>query len=223
MGMQFASGPHKTAVLLWDPLTGQRSVTAEPVPACIQVSNELLGDVSEVSVVSAYKYLGGVVTSDHLPRLEVMHRRALAQGIVKPLARCFFSCGKFPLAVRRTFLRALCVSKFVYGSATLVLSCGQQRRLWYQAFISLWRNLLRPAKDARHKPHSFRVLHEAGSPSPPHLMHWHTCALPSWRGCVCTGPVLWALLCSVIGNFTVVGTTSYRPGLVRAVCQVRPC
>ena len=165
MGMQFASGPQKTAILVSDPLPGQRSCGAAQLPDAVSVPNALLGTVEDVPLVAAYKY--PVVTTDHSPRLEVLHRRSLAQGLSKPLAACFFSNPRFPLSVRRTLLQALCVSRFVYGSSTLVLAGAGQQRLWFQAFVALWRTLLRPSRDTRNKPHSFRVLQAAHSPSPP--------------------------------------------------------
>ena len=171
MGVEFSCGPHKTAVLISDPMArGISRCSDGQMPEVLLVRNRLLQCTVEVGIVPAYKYLGGVVTSDGLPRLEILHRKALAAGIARPLARRFFSNGSIPLETRRTILNALSVSRFVYGSISLHLTCPQHRRIWYQSYLALWRVLSRSDKSTHHKPHACFVLQAARAPSPPLAM-----------------------------------------------------
>ena len=208
MGVEFSCGPHKTAVLVSDPMArGVSRCSDGQLPEALLVRNRLLQCTVEVGLVPAYKYLGGVVTSDGLPRLEILHRKALAAGIARPLARRFFSNGSIPVETRRTILNALSVSRFVYGSISLHLTCPQHRHIWYQSYLALWRVLSRSDKSTHHKPHACFVLHAARAPSPPLAMaymratflrrlvrhgphtlmavlqkHWELCPNGSWLG-----------------------------------------
>ena len=168
MGIEFSCGPDKTAALFSDaPPRKLPGSTGELTPQTLCVRNSLLCRTHEVQSVPAYKYLGGIVTTDGHPRAEILYRKSLALGIARPLARPFFACSAFPLTSRRALLHALSVSRFVYGSVALRLSCPQHRRIWYQGYLHLWRTLLRPRPNSTHRPHALAVLHAAQSASPP--------------------------------------------------------
>ena len=48
-----------------------------------------------------------------------------------------------PLQLRRTLLRSLILSRFVFSSAALFLHVRQYRRRWSQLYLQLWRGLCR--------------------------------------------------------------------------------
>ena len=167
MGVQFSQGPAKTAVMISDPPRGQRIQGVVPTtPEHICVANDLLGTHEAVVLVSAYKYLGGVITSDECPRTEVQHRQALAAGVARPLRRRLFSNRGIDVSVRRTLLRALSVSKYVYGSTALILSTGVHARQWYRGYVSLWRALTCLDSRTKHRPSALEVLSLANAPIP---------------------------------------------------------
>ncbi|CAE7250421.1 unnamed protein product [Symbiodinium sp. CCMP2592] len=88
-------------------------------------------------------------------------------GMLKPLRRRLFGAQRYDIAVRRTLLRALSVSRYVHTAAALILPAAVHRRLWERQYISLWRVLLaRTAVDAL--PHSYAVL-LAAKAAPPNL------------------------------------------------------
>ena len=167
MGVQFSQGPAKTAILVSDPPRGQRLPGVQlPLPVSLQVPNALTGSNDDVALVSAYKYLGGVVTTDGCPRVEIQHRLAQAAGVAKPLRRKLFGNRSFCLQVRRTLLRTLSVSKYVYGSTALILHTGVHQRQWHRGYVSLWRALLPSQTPSGHGPGSYHVLHAADAPVP---------------------------------------------------------
>ena len=79
---------------------GQRFKTA---PACkpeaLLVTNDLTARVERVILVSTYKYLGGVLTSDASPSAEIQFRWAQAAGIAKPLRQKLFANASIDLGV----------------------------------------------------------------------------------------------------------------------------
>ena len=166
MGIQFATGRHKTAVLISDAHPGgmSRNDRLHP-PTSLPVFDALSGTTHAVDVVPAYRYLGGVLTSDLSSRLEVRYRRSLALGTAKPLVSKFFSCPAFALPLRRHLLRSLVMSRFYYGSTALHLTTALDRRVWHQAYVALWRVLLRRDKTGK-QPHAFAVLATADAPAP---------------------------------------------------------
>ena len=123
MGIRFATGRHKTAVLISDALPGGKSGSGQThPPASLQVCDALCGTTHVVDVVSAYRYLGGVLTSDLSSRLEVRYRRSLALGTAKPLVSKFFSCPDFALSLRRHLLRSLVMSLFTTAALPCISS-----------------------------------------------------------------------------------------------------
>ena len=168
MGVQFAHGSSKTAILIVDPPPGQRfSRTQTPRPAHLTVTNTLCAETERVLVVPVYKYLGGILTSDACPRAEIQHRYAQAAGMIKPLRAKLFSCRTFDLSIRRVLLRTLAVSKYVYGSTALLLHVPGHAKQWARNYVALWRALL-PYKDGTGKfPHAYRALHTAQAAFPP--------------------------------------------------------
>ena len=124
------------------------------------------GTEHELPVVSAYKHLGGILTSNCSPQPDLFYRYSRAAGIVKPLSRKLFSSHRFDIAVRRTLLRALTVSRYVHTSAALILKAAVHQRVWDRHFVALWRHLS-TRTSAEKQDHPYRVLHLARAPSPP--------------------------------------------------------
>ena len=189
-----------------------------------------------MQVVAAYKYLGGVLTSGACPRAEIQHRYAQAAGMIKPLRAKLFSCRAFDLGVRRVLLRALAVSKYVYGSTALLLHVPGHAKQWARNYVALWRSLL-PYKDREGKfPHAYKVLCTAQAAFPP-LALAHARGFLLKRLCV-RGPhtVLNLLLChweaapkgSWLGHFVadIQMVAQFVPSaavLQAKACAVKPC
>ena len=72
---------------------------------------------------------------------------------------------QIPLELRRTLLRSLILSRFVFSCATLILQVKQYRRRWGQLYLQLWRGLCRRISDSK-QVHSYEVLRQAQAPSP---------------------------------------------------------
>ena len=167
LGVLFAPGRHKTAVMITDPAAGRcAAVDAVASPPAISFYNEAASEACEIEVVSAYKYLGGILTSNLSSRVETQFRKALACGTARPLVGKLFSNRSFSLRLRRSLLQTLVVSRYTYGGIALHLVSALDRRVWYQGLIALWRLLQKSDRVTRKFPHSFAVLEAAASPFP---------------------------------------------------------
>ncbi|OLP84483.1 hypothetical protein AK812_SmicGene34646 [Symbiodinium microadriaticum] len=169
MGMNVSFGREKTAVMVpnWIALdfsdVVRYSVDSKPY---IHVLNSLTGALHQLLVVQSYKHLGGILVATSSPLPDVYHRAARATAVVKPLQKRLFSDPSVQLAVRRTLLRSLAMSKFVHTSASLFLHAACHNRVWAQQFVALWRSLFRRRSKTRTE-HSYSVLRAACAPAPP--------------------------------------------------------
>ena len=169
MGMNVSFGREKTAVMVpnWIALDSsdvvRYSVDSKPY---IHVLNSLTGALHQLLVVQSYKHLGGILVATSSPLPDVYHRAARATAVVKPLQKRLFSDPSVQLAVRRTLLRSLAMSKFVHTSASLFLHAACHKRVWAQQFVALWRSLFRRRSKTRTE-HSYSVLRAACAPAPP--------------------------------------------------------
>ncbi|CAE7731584.1 ITSN2, partial [Symbiodinium microadriaticum] len=169
MGMTVSFGREKTAVMVpnWIDLDSSEVVnhTVDSRPY-IPVPNNLTGTTHQLLVVQSYKHLGGILVATSSPLPDVYHRAARANAVVKPLQKRLFGEPTIQLAVRRTLLRSLAMSKFVHTSASLFLHAACHKRVWAQQFVALWRSLFR-RRSRTHTEHSYSVLRTACAPAPP--------------------------------------------------------
>ncbi|CAE7629604.1 unnamed protein product [Symbiodinium sp. CCMP2456] len=208
-GMQLTFAPDKTAVLLasdCDLKAETRLVSDEQGRSGFYVQNKVLQCRHFLPLVASYKHLGGIVTSNATPGADNQFRFSQAQATLRPLYGRLFSATGIPLAIRRTLLRALVISKFVFSGASALLATTIYRRQWCQMYVSLWRGLCRwPQRDRT--PHSYEVLRRAQAASPllalaqmraillqrvlrhgpstlQHLLHvhWRAAGAKSWLG-----------------------------------------
>ena len=169
-GMELTFADDKTSVLLSadcprhvDASIGLRhDHQGAPV---IDVTDAITGQIHAMPVVSKYKHLGSIAVANATPAVEIQYRFAQAQATLRNLHRKLFAAPAVPLAIRKTLLRSLVVSKFVFSSACLILHAKQHRRRWGQCYLRLWRALLLPVAP-EHQKHSYDVLVLAGAPSP---------------------------------------------------------
>ena len=123
LGMRLTFATNKTALLL--PPSHDWEQASPHVTTCNgDVGVTILDCVSQepqhMPIVQTYKHLGGILTSTTTPRPDILLRRSQALGTVKPLRRQLFENRDIPLAVRRTLLKALSVSKLVHSAASLI-------------------------------------------------------------------------------------------------------
>ena len=196
LGVEFTFHSTKTCIMLpsFQPTTTLGPAAEPPVTRCSFRNRHTQQDF-EIEVVSVYKHLGCLLTSNASPMVEIQYRSSHAHGICRPLAYRYFSCRQFPLTTRRYILKSLAVSRFQYGSVALTLRTGVCKRQWYRSYISLWRSLQRRDPATKKFAHPYKVLLDAQAPSPP-------LALALARACFLQrialfGPcqVLWALQC----------------------------
>ena len=116
-------------------------------------------------VVDSYRHLGTIAVSNATPGPEIAFRYAKAKAMLLPLRRKLFANPEIPLTVRRTLLRALVLSKFVFSSCSILLQAGVHRRAWCRAYVHLWRALCR-WHQVEQAPHSYTVLATAAATSP---------------------------------------------------------
>ena len=167
-GMVLAYGEDKTAVLLSSlcprASPGLVSLDEQGQPG-MRILNSVTQEHSWVPVVSAYKHLGTVTVANATPDAEIRYRYAQALALLKPLRKRLFSSPLIPVALRRTLLRSLVMSKFVFASCTLTLTARMHRRTWSRLYVQLWRGLCRRPSETTQQ-HSFEVLRVAQATSP---------------------------------------------------------
>ena len=169
-GMVLTFADDKTSVLLSAecPRRSEAQVGIRPDDQgrpVLDVKDDITGQVHAMPVVSKYKHLGSITVANATPEVEVQYRYAQALSTLRPLHRKLFASTAIPLQLRKTLLRSLVVSKFVFSSASLILWAAQHRRRWGQCYLKLWRALL-PAVSPEHQKHSYDVLALARAPSP---------------------------------------------------------
>ncbi|CAE7794330.1 unnamed protein product, partial [Symbiodinium sp. CCMP2456] len=167
-GMQLTFAPDKTAVMLASDCelrSETRLVKDDTGRPGFYVQNAILQCRHFLPLVASYKHLGGILTSNATPGADNQFRFSQAQATLRPLYGRLFSATGIPLAIRRTLLRALVISKFVFSGASSLLVATTYRRQWCQMYVLLWRGLCRWAQRDR-APHSYEVLQRAHAASP---------------------------------------------------------
>ena len=167
-GMQLTYAADKTAVMLSadNVLTAAHGIewNAQGQPG-FSVRNAILGSAHFLPIVASYKHLGGILTANGTPAADTQFRYAQAQSILRPLYSRLFSSQAVPLQIRRTMLRALVISRYVWSGSASLLATAMHRRQWCQQYVLLWRGLCRWPRGAP-SPHSYSVLQLAGAPNP---------------------------------------------------------
>ncbi|CAE7837830.1 tyrP-A [Symbiodinium sp. CCMP2592] len=169
IGMKLKFGVEKTALLLSEAVKRDAASLLDRSSdgnLCLAIQDHSTGNTEDLPIVSAYRHLGGIVTSTSSPVPDLHHRFARADGTARPLRRAFFSSRQFPVAVRRSLLQALVVSKYVHTGAALILRAACHLKLWERHYICLWRNLSRRIA-ADHQDHPYIVLSRAEAGAPP--------------------------------------------------------
>ena len=165
MGMVLTFAKEKTAVLLDAACLPEGIVQDAQLGPGLQVPNTLLRTTEHLPIVDSYRHLGGIITANHAPLTDIAFRKSQADAMLKPLKGRLFSSQHIPVDLRRTLLRSLVISRFVFAGASLFLYAHQHRRQWCRHYVSLWGGLVRRTA-ADKSPHSFDVLHQAKAPSP---------------------------------------------------------
>ena len=167
-GISFSFDKHKTSVMLPEPPPHVRLPGGvwESPPEELLIHNRVTQQQHVLQVVPAYQHLGSVLAADGTPTLEIQHRRSLALGSTRSLVFKLYANPRISLQVRKTLLRSLAVSRFVFGSPAVCFQAGHNMRLWCRTYVDLWRRLLRRVPASERQPHSFEVLGYAGVCSP---------------------------------------------------------
>ncbi|OLQ05613.1 hypothetical protein AK812_SmicGene11185 [Symbiodinium microadriaticum] len=168
LGMRLTFDAEKTAVLLpaWLDTRLSPIQHADQGTGYIPIHDAVTGEQHELPIVHAYKHLGGILTADASPVMDLHHRHSRAAAVIKPLKGKLFACLDQPLPLRRTLLRSLAISKFVHTGAAIMLRAAFHQRIWSQHYIQLWRALVPRVAPDQHI-HAYKVLHLAQAPSPP--------------------------------------------------------
>ena len=167
-GIELAFAPDKTAAVLPPRVSFQEALglDRDGDSFTLPVRDGITGHIHQMPVVQAYKHLGGIVTSAHTVVPEIHFRHSQACWTLRPLRGTLFGNPSSHLGTRRHLLQALVVSKFVFGSATLVLSVAGHFRLWARLYTALFR-ALQPKTALQGKLHSYAVLGTAAACTPP--------------------------------------------------------
>ncbi|CAE7243775.1 unnamed protein product, partial [Symbiodinium sp. CCMP2456] len=169
VGMEVSFARDKTAVMFSSDcqLSGLPEFVTDPaLGTCLPVYNSVLQSHCKLPAVDAYRHLGGILTANGVPTAEISFRYAQAAGMMRPLRGKLFAAGQIPLTIRRTLLRSLVISRFVFAGAILPLHTAIHCRQWDRSFVRLWQGLCRWTTPEQ-QPHSFQVLRQALAPSPP--------------------------------------------------------
>ncbi|CAE7041785.1 unnamed protein product [Symbiodinium sp. CCMP2592] len=168
LGMKLTFEREKTAALIppWIPRDLPPQCLTQNDSVYIPITDALTHDEHVLFLVDAYKHLGGIITANASPIVDLHHRHSRALAVIKPLRRRLFACRDIPLPTRRTLLRSLAISKFAHTGAAIFLQAAFHRRLWSQQYVGLWRSLFM-RQSATRSIHAYRVLHAAQAPSPP--------------------------------------------------------
>ena len=164
-GIAFNFDKHKTAVMLPEPPPHVRlpgGVWEEP-PAELLIFNRVTQQQHWLQVVPAYQHLGSVLAADGTPTLEVQYRRSLALGSTRSLVSRLYANPRISLQVRKTLLRSLAVSRFVFGSPAICFQASCSMRLWCRTYVDLWRRLLRRILGSEKQPHRWPGLRCSGA------------------------------------------------------------
>ena len=167
-GMQLSFAADKTAVLLCTACSREHRAgvlhDAQGRPVLV-VRDAITQTDHYLQIVDSYRHLGTIAVANATPGPEIAFRAAQAKATLKPLRRRLFSAPDVPLSTRRTLLRALVLSKFVYSSCSIVLQAGVHRRAWCRHYVALWRGLCR-WNGVEQQPHAYTVLLRAAATSP---------------------------------------------------------
>ncbi|CAE6971530.1 unnamed protein product, partial [Symbiodinium sp. CCMP2592] len=168
VGMALTFAADKTATLL--PLTCTRA----PLPVTPQnpkglpglfVQDDITGLSHFLPIVDSYRHLGGVVTANCTPSVDIAYRFSMASAVLRPLRRRLFATQSVPLTTRIVLLRSLVISRFVFACAVVDLNSAIHRRTWCRHYVELWGALQKTCRP-QDRPHSFRLLLQADAPSP---------------------------------------------------------
>ncbi|CAE7700056.1 rsmH [Symbiodinium sp. CCMP2592] len=169
IGMCLKFGPDKTALLLPETVkkNSERLLSVDDEGGlCLHVSDKCTGATCFLPLVSVYKHLGGVITSNSSPLPDLYHRFSRAEGTARPLRQVFFGSKQFTLTVRRALLGALVISKYTHTGAALIVRAACHMRVWERQYVRLWRNLFRRTAPEQQE-HSLAVLFRASAVAPP--------------------------------------------------------
>ena len=168
VGMTLTFAEDKTAAVL--PISCQRPGVVDPVlnpegkPGLI-IKDAVAMKEHFMPLVDSYRHLGGIITANSAPHADIAYRFSQASAALRPLRRRLFSEKNIPLTLRRTLLRSLIVSRFVFACAITDLSSAIHKRVWCRHYTDLWAALYRPSKP-QDRPHSLEILRHAGATSP---------------------------------------------------------
>ena len=169
LGMTLKFGVEKTALLLPEAVKRDAAGLFSRDPhgdLCLVVHDGCRSLCCDLPVVASYKHLGGILVSNASPAPDLYHRFSRAEGTAKPLRRVFFGSRQFTVAVRRSLLVALVISKYTHTCAGLIIRAACHLRLWERHYLRLWRNITRPTAP-EHQEHSLEVLRFASAVAPP--------------------------------------------------------
>ncbi|OLQ10148.1 LINE-1 retrotransposable element ORF2 protein [Symbiodinium microadriaticum] len=168
LGMELTFADDKTAILLSSGCPRQGVdllLPDEEGRLSLQVRDEVAGKTHWVPVVDCYRHLGSITVANACAGPEIQFRYAQAQAALRPLKARLFASRQVPLDLRRTLLRSLIISRYVFSCSTLVLQVKQYRRKWGQLYVQLWRGLQK-RDQASKQAHSYEVLRQAEATSP---------------------------------------------------------
>ena len=168
IGMSLTFAPDKSATLLSSRVDRSRlaGLTQDAEGAVgFYIRDDVRGCDHFLPVVDSYRHLGGILTANHSPAVDIAFRSAQAWAVLRPLKRRLFGSQSIPLTVRHTVLRSLVVSKFAFSCALVDIHAALHRRTWCKNYVGIWRTLC--GRKYGDKPaHGYEVLHHAGATSP---------------------------------------------------------
>ena len=125
-------------------------------------------DTVQVSVVSRYLHLGGILHHRDIDRVEVSRRLAIAHQAFTAHRRILYHNCKIQWKKRREIFVTLILSKLVYGLESWTLKSQKVKVQFHSGVMSLYRRLLKLPHDMHIT--DLHLLTRAGLPSPGELL-----------------------------------------------------
>jgi hypothetical protein len=122
----------------------------------------------QVSVVSRYLHLGGILHHRDIDRVEVSRRLAIAHQAFTAHRRILYHNCQIQWRKRREIFVTLILSKLVYGLESWTLKSQKVKTQFYSGVMSLYRRLLKLPHDMHIT--DLQLLARAGLPSPDELL-----------------------------------------------------
>ena len=122
----------------------------------------------QLTVVSRYTHLGGVIHHRDVTKSEIARRLSIAHGAITQHKKLLYKNPHLTWWKRIELFQTLVLSKLAYGLESWTFSCHRSRRQFHAGVMRLYRRLFDGAHDAHRSDEE--VLQATGLPQPAELL-----------------------------------------------------